>query len=325
MHSLLSLARRFAVIRVPIVLSFICCCTLSLNAQSGGGVDSTGTGGRHSIQGRIYFPSGRRSDTQIKVRLENYGAGELSVLSDANGAFSFTGLTPGNYVVVVDGGEDYETVRESVFIDTEGSNTRTGLRAPVTPRVYTVQISLMPKQAPAIKAGVLDAELAQVPETPRTLYQKGLELDQAHQTSQAIENIKSAIALYPNFSLALNELGVLYLKTGQAHKALEPLRSAVKISPGAFDPEFHLGIAYLETQQFPNAELELRAALKISSRPTAHMYLGVVLAQLHHNEDAEQELKSAIALGGDQMGQAHKYLGGLYWRLGHYAAAADEL
>src|ERR1700737_2753697 len=79
-------------------------------AQNGAGIESTATGGRHAIQGRIYFPSGRRSDARVKVKLENYGAGELSVLSDSNGSFGFTGLLAGNYTVVIEGGDDYETV-----------------------------------------------------------------------------------------------------------------------------------------------------------------------------------------------------------------------
>ena len=95
-------------------------CPSSVWAQSGGGVDSTGTGGIHSIQGRIYFPSGRRSDMRVMVKLQSYNSGELSVLSDANGGFTFKGLIPGSYTVVVDGGNDYETVRDSVYVETDG-------------------------------------------------------------------------------------------------------------------------------------------------------------------------------------------------------------
>src|SRR5205807_7695234 len=66
-------------------------------AQIGGGLDPTGTGGQHSIHGRIYYPSGRRSDKRVMVKLETYNSGELSVMSDANGSFTFSGLIPGNY------------------------------------------------------------------------------------------------------------------------------------------------------------------------------------------------------------------------------------
>src|SRR6266852_6172414 len=97
---------------------------LSASAQSGGGVDQTGTGGQNTIQGRIYFPSGRRSDARVMVKLQSHNSGELSVLSDANGSFSFRGLAPGSYTVVIDGGEDYETVTEAVYIETVGNNSR---------------------------------------------------------------------------------------------------------------------------------------------------------------------------------------------------------
>ena len=40
-----------------------------------------------------------------------------------------------------------------------------------------------------------------------------------HEAAKAEETLKAAIALYPNFPLALNELGVVYLKMGQAKMA----------------------------------------------------------------------------------------------------------
>src|SRR5438045_9719892 len=99
---------------------------------------------------------------------------------------------------------------------------------------------------------------------------------------------------------------------GQENAAIAPVNSAIKLSPNAFSPKLNLGIAFLETQQFANAETQLRQCVKISSTPIAHMYLGLVLAQLHEDVDAEKEFKNAIGSGGDQMAQAHKYLGGLY-------------
>src|SRR5215207_1821367 len=73
-----------------------------------GGTDSSGTGGDHTIQGRLVGPSGRRSDLRLKVRLESSGFGDLYVFSDANGNFRFTSLRPGSYTVVVEGGEEFE-------------------------------------------------------------------------------------------------------------------------------------------------------------------------------------------------------------------------
>jgi TolA-binding protein len=304
---------------------------VSLASAQGGGVDSTGTGGRHSIVGRIYFPSGRRSDIQVKVKLQSYGAGELTALSDMNGSFAFKGLNPGSYVVIVDGGDDYEPFQETVYIETDGNTSRNGIRLPVMPRSYNVQVSLQPKRGTSTKAGVLNAGLANVPEAAAKLYEMAVQLADAKETAKAIESLNEALRLFPNFPLALNELGVQFLKLGQPDKAIEPLRSATRLAPTAFTPRLNLGTALLESNQFADAENELREALKISSTPPAHMYLGLTLICVKRYDEAQHELETAISTGGENLGQVHRYLGGIYWRLAgesgqkrDYARAVNE-
>src|SRR5262249_2633153 len=145
-----------------------------------------------------------------------------------------------------------------------------------------------------------------------------------------------ALSLYPKFPLALNELGVQFLKLGQAINAVEPLKSAVKLSPDAFTPKLNLGVALLEIQRYQESADQLRDAIKINSAPTAHMYLGLALAHLSDDAEAEKELKAAIDASNNQLPLAHYYLGGLYWKLAmsgvvpaekqlEYSRAADEL
>lgn len=297
-----------------------------VQAQSGGGVDGTGTGGRHTIQGRIYFPSGRRTDARVKVRLESFNAGELSVLSDANGSFVFRGLEAGNYTVVVDAGVDYEIAREPVYIESDGSNPRRGIVIPTVPRLYTVQVSLQLKREGAVKAAVVNAALAAIPEQPRELYRKAMDALQEGETKKAVEFLKAAIAQYPQFPVALNELGVLYLKLGQPDKAVDTLREAVKIAPEDFLPRLNYGIALLNHRKFADAETELRVAIsKNSSAPTAHMYLGITLAVQRKLDEGQQELELAIASNSSDVFLSHKYLAGIHLERRSYKEAADEL
>ena len=309
-----------------LLLVLILACPGVLFGQ-GSGRSTTGTNGIHVISGYVFFPSGRRAEGNIQIKLQSLSAGELSVIADSSGGFTFTSLSPGNYTVVVMAGEDYEIGREAVFIDSDLDLSRMNLPTIHTPRRYTVMITLQLKHSAAnAKTSVVNAALAAVPENARTLYEKGLELARAGDTEKAIDNLRSAISLYPQFPLALNELGVQYLKLKQAHKAVDPLKSAVRLSPDAFLPKLNLGIALLETRQFVEAESQLRDALKRNdSAPTAHMYLGVVLAKLRNLIEAEKELRRAIDLAGSQLGMAHYYLGGIYWGRGAYRQAADEL
>ena len=80
-----------------------------------GAIEYTGTGGKHTIEGRIYFPSGRKADGPgIKISLETSSAGTLTIYSDSTGTFSFRNLTGGSYTVVIPGTAEYDPVREAV-------------------------------------------------------------------------------------------------------------------------------------------------------------------------------------------------------------------
>jgi Flp pilus assembly protein TadD len=296
------------------------------HAQSG--TDQTGTGGRHSISGRLVFPSGQRADMQLKIRLESPGSGDLTLLSDLNGSFSFQGLKAGNYIVIVEGGEYFETVRENVFIEPY-SNGSTKVAVGIAPisRPINVQIYLRPKsEAAHNRPGVVNAALANVPKPAVDLYDKGVEAVSRGESDRAIEHFKAAINLYPEFGIALNQLGVQYLKRGELDKAAEVLVRATKLLPDNPEPGLNYGIVLLQEKRFDEAETQLREAVKKNEQAfTAHLYFGITLIYVKKHPEAETELRKAITLGGNKAGQAHYYLGGLYWQTHNYRQAADEL
>ncbi len=311
-----SLLTIFAVLLLPVAV-----------LAQGNGRASTGTGGIHTIQGYIFFPSGRRAEGPIVVKLQTYNSGEITVLPDSSGAFTFTQLAPGNYTVVVNAGDDYEIGRESVYFDSDVNLSRVGGRVPQSPQRATVMIHLQPKPTAAhAKPGVVNAALAEVPEKARKLFERGVEQSRAGDAAKAADSLKEAVALYPNFPLALNELGVQYLKLGQTGKAVETLKNAVKLGSDAWGPRLNLGIALLEAKQIEEAESQLREVLKRnSSLPTAHMYLGLCLVRTNKYDEAEKELLLAIQGSGNQLGLAQYYLGGIYWQKKDYAKAVAAL
>jgi tetratricopeptide (TPR) repeat protein len=293
----------------------------------GNGRASTGTGGINTIQGYIFFPSGRRAEGQIVVKLQNYNSGEITVIPDSSGAFSFTQLAPGNYTVVVNAGDDYEVAHENVYFDSDVNLSRIGgARVPQSPQRSSVMMHLQLKPGVHAKPGVINAALADVPDKARKLFERGMDEARAGDAAKAVDSLKDAVTLYPNFPLALNELGVQYLKLGQTARAVDALRNAVKLSPEAYGPRLNLGIALLEAKQFEEAELQLREALKRNSAlSTAHLYLGLCFLRTKRFEEAEQELLSAIQGSGNQLGLAQYYLGGIYWKKHEYPKAVAAL
>ncbi len=299
------------------ILLLILIPSISARAQSGGRFDPTGTGGQHTIQGRVYLPAQPREGLIIKVKIDSTNSTGLSVVADADGAFTFRNLEAGPYYLTVDAGENFEVFKDTINIDREISRS---------PRILTVPVYLRLKPNSPLNAGTVDALLASVPKPALERYDKARELARAGDSKAAIEELKGAISLYAEFALAYNELGAQYLKLGQLKQALEALRSAVKLAPEAFSPRLNYGIALLNKKEFSQAEAELRRALKKNdSSPTAHLYLGMSLISLRKHDEAEKELQRAVTIGGDQMGLAHYYLGGIYWGRREYGRAADEL
>lgn len=299
------------------------------HCRAQGATDSTGTGGRHTIQGRIFFPSGRRADAPgLLIKLESVMNAPLTIFTDSSGAFAFKNLIPGSYTIVIEGTEDYESMREPVYIDDPGSSSVRGRSvASSSPRTLTVPIYLMPKNRGSnTKVGVVNAVLAAAPKPAADLYRAALESSRAGDHKKAVEQLKSAISLHPEFSLALNELGVQYLFLGQPDNAAAALAQCVKLSPDDTTPRLNYGIALLNQNKFAASEEQLRIVVgKNDSLATAHMYLGIALARQRKLDEAEKELLIAISRNSSGVALAHRFLGGVYWGKKDYQKAADQL
>ncbi len=158
------------------------------------------------------------------------------------------------------------------------------------------------------------------------LYDKAIELAKAGDRKGAIEHLQQAIAEYPNFMLAHNELGVQYWRLNDLQKADEALQAALKLDPTAYTPMGNRGMVLFTMKRFAEAEPLLREVVKMKDdQPVGHYFLGQTLANLGKFVEAEKELLVAIKLGGDQMKEAHRLLAIIYSSSGDKKRAAEEL
>ena len=308
----------------PLLILFACLCLCGSAAAQRASMESDtadlGTGGLYVIQGTLVFPSGTRVDRPIKVRLATPMRGEISTMTDTNGRFLFRRLSPGNYMITIDGGDAYEDVNEQTNIIQAGRSMGS------TEQIIPILIRLKPKAGESIRPEVINAELASVPKPAVDLYNSALKFAQEGKNNEAIEKLNEAVSLHPNFLLAFNELGVQYQKLNELEKAAEALQSALKIKQTAFAPLVNLGIVLVRMKRFPEAEVVLQAALKENDKSAiAHYYLGRALAYRGKFDDAEKELTQAITLGGDQMKEAHRYLGAIHHARGDTPKAIAQL
>lgn len=308
--------------------------TLSLGAVTGAvgqgsASNYTGNGGIHAIQGRIYLSNGRRSDaTGIRIRLVNMAASDLSIIADATGAFTFKNLVPGSYTVQVEGGADFENEQETVIIDDPGgSNLGSRNRMRGGTKTATVQIYLRTKAgAPLGSNSVVNAKLAAVPKEARELYEAAQVSMRGGNFDRAATQLREALQLHKEFSLAWNDLGLLLQRSSDLNGAVEAFRFAVKFDPKSPAANLNLGCALYNQKAYAAAENYLMEAIVASPASyRGHYYMGLTQLKLGRLDVAEQAFRKAVDVGDEQAAMAHYMLGGIYWSVKRYKDAASEL
>ena len=175
------------------------CCAVSVFAQMAGISESesqTNLGGNNSIIGTVFGPSGRPLEQRVRIRLSTMTRGDRNFTTNENGAFAFRGLTSGSYTITIDKEPDYKPSITSVdVVQLRGGG------GPPTPTVVTVNIRLEYKDRE--KPGVINAELAAVPEKARTHYKNGVEESKKGNREAAIAEFKLAIEENPTFPMAI--------------------------------------------------------------------------------------------------------------------------
>jgi predicted Zn-dependent protease len=311
---------RFGLQRTLLIIFLTICFVWTLSAQIAGGLNETNStdwGGNNYIAGTIFFPDGTRVNMRLPIRLRSQIKGEIMASTDDSGRFVFSRLSNGVYTVSFAGDQDFESVSQDVEIELPRSSLG---------QTFTMMIRLKYKSKSDLKPGVINSKNANVPKKALEFYNKGVELARSKDNKGAIKQLKLAVAEYPDFVNAFNELGIQYMIVNDLEKAEESLRSALKIKPDAVEPLMNLGIVLFRLKKFNDAEPVLRSALKIDEKSAiGHFYLGRLLTRLEHYDEAEKELNLAMSLSENKMIEVHRMLANVYLGKDDYKRAADEL
>ncbi len=278
-----------------------------------------GNGGRNTLQGDVITPTGQRLDRPVMIRLST-ARGEISTTSNGNGSFVFRQLIGGRYTVIIDAGEAYAPAFEVIDIADSGSGGQMSRLG----QTYTIQVHLRFRPAKPNAVGVVSADAP--PKAAVELYEKALLAVKEGNREKAIKQLKDALAIHPSFVAALNGLGVQYMKLGNHEQAIEAFRNALKLSPDSFILHLNCGITLVRLRKFAEAESELQLAiLKNDASGPAYLYRARALIGLNRLDDAAKDLKRALAVGGDEVVTAHRYLAGIHIEKGETAKAVIEL
>ena len=270
-----------------------------------------------SIRGRVLLPDGNPINEAVKVTLQVL-RGELSMTyTDQQGQFEFTGVAQGQYVLEVEADRErrFEVATERVQVFRQAST-------PVT--IYLREKKSDEQKLSAKTISVAESE-QKVPGAAKKEFDRASRAAREGRTQDAIAYLKKAVAIYPDYLMAHNDLGAQLLEQGSLDEAEQELRAALRIDPKAFNPQLNLGIVLVRQHNFAEALAMLDKALSVGpDSPAAHLYAGMASSGLDSFERAEKEFKAAHSLGGKPYAEALFHLGQLYMTKGEREMALNS-
>ena len=274
----------------------------------------------YDIEGVVEGPDAKALNG-IAVYLEDGTHARLaSSITAGDGRFQFSKVTPGIYYIVVrpNNTEFRPTERRVELIETArvGSNSAT----------ERVDIVLEPiVRRTDLPAAVIFAQ--EVPDAAKAKFEHALDEINKKKTELAIKDLTDALAIFPDYFQASQQLGLLYVEAERYQLSIPPLVKAIEVNPKAGSAYVALGIASLKLGRADLALDALQRAQPFEDKSfRMHFYLGLALLELNRLDEAEVALRESYRLGGaSKAGSAHLYLASIQNKRGRKSEAIAEL
>jgi tetratricopeptide (TPR) repeat protein len=143
--------------------------------------------------------------------------------------------------------------------------------------------------------GVLQKVLEREPANALLWYERALIESKDGRRNQAIEDLRKALQLKPDFADAQNNLGINLVQAEDQQGAESAFRAALVANPYDAGARANLGRLLAGAGDWKQAAFQLQRAVQLEPADAdAHMAYSVVLAQMNRLSDAEKEAEAAV-------------------------------
>jgi len=283
--------------------------------------------GGNVLEGKVITPSGMQPTSPVRVKLTFNGRAIHETFTDLSGRFSFPGLSRGTYQLTADGdGLTFETTTVYADVSAFGPSAQS----------FTQDIQLRPiLHKPNTQPGVVNAFSQNVPSAARNALEAGLKLTEQGKIQPAIENMRKAIEIFPDYFDAHLQLGNTFLKTDQLQEAIAELDKARLINPNDERAYQSFGLLLMRQRNYAVAVAVFAEAARLNPanpmnavmRATAliHQAAGSEEDRSHLLSRAEIALTQALSLSENKLKPDSMTMALFYELKGEPERAAAEL
>jgi tetratricopeptide (TPR) repeat protein len=223
---------------------------------------------------RVTFENERPAGDQIHVELlTDAGVPVANAFTDQEGRASFRVTFPGAFRLEASGTAIQGTTSTTFRVE-DMDKSRT-VFVKVKPKVDTSAATSKPN-TPAVTS----ATELRIPSDAQKAFHKGLEAWEHHDLPKAAEYFEKAIAIYPAYDTAYNNLGVMYYQSNQVEKARSAFEKSVALNEKNADADRNLARILINDGNFVRAQELLKKSLLVEPlNPVTLTLLCVAQAQ----------------------------------------------
>ncbi len=249
------------------------------------------------------------------------------VRTDAVGRFMFYRLSNGTFQIkVVTFGTKY--ISQLQRINLQAASLGGGRGSHYENIDFYLKVDRKAEENPGSIGSVF---VQDVPEPARKIYDQAVTmLDSGKDSKEGISKLKEAIDIFPSYYLALERMGVEYVKLEDYEPAKSALDKAIEVNSKGYNSFYALGVLQYRLKQYPECVESLRKVVLLApdsgNAPFARYHLGMAYLKTGKPADAETHLKKAYEQGGKNVpSDVHMGLAQIYSSSKRYKEAAAEL
>jgi Tfp pilus assembly protein PilF len=272
-----------------------------------------------NIHVRVVLENGRRCNIHARVVLMNSASSSpvSDQFTDDECMVSFDNLPVGNYHMVVSGEGIQETDSGLFEVDSRKAS-----------QVIYVTVKLASDAAASNTTGsgpTVAAVDLNIPKRAKKDFDKATDLIAKQDWNQAKDELMKAVAIYPQYADAYNNLGVVYARLGDRAQEREVLQKAVTLNDHLASAFVNLGKMDIAEHNFPEAETNLAKAATIeNNNPQTLMLLANVELMNQHFDAAITHCGKVHSMPHDSQALVHYIAARAYERENRPTEAVAE-